>query len=193
MKNIFLPGESGHLKDGARTWKSGDLYLLQPTFLTSCEKMRFMCPDVPISVCPWSHLEESYNLKSVYPHSTSQRFLVKVNLQFSSVQSFSHVRLFATPWTATLPVHHQLPEFTQTHVHWVSNAIQPSHPLPSPSPPAFNLAQHQDLFQWVSSSHQVLEFEPKYWSFSFSISPSNEYSGLISFRMDWITYIILYS
>jgi len=83
---------------------------------------------VPISVCPWSHLEESYNLNSVYPHSTSQRFLVKVNLQFSSVQSFSHVRLFETPWTATLPVHCQLPEFTQTHVHWVSNAIQPSHP-----------------------------------------------------------------
>ena len=117
---------------------------------------------VPISVCPWSHLEESYNLNSVYPHSTSQRFLVKVNLQFSSVQSFSHVRLFETPWTATLPVHCQLPEFTQTHVHWVSNAIQPSHPLPSPSPPAFNLAQHQGLFQWVSYSHQVakvLEFQ----------------------------------
>ena len=53
------------------------------------------------------------------------------------------------------PVHHQLPEFTQTHVHWVSDAIQPSHPLLSPSPPAFNLSQHQGLFKWVSSSHQV--------------------------------------
>ena len=61
-----------------------------------------------------------------------------------------------------LPVHHQLPEFTQTHVHWVSDAIQPSHPLSSPSPPAFNLSQHQALFQWLSSSHQVakvLEFQ----------------------------------
>ena len=63
--------------------------------------------------------------------------------------------------TPGLPVHHQLPEFTQTHVHWVSDAIWPSHPLLSPSPPAFNLSQHQGLFQWVSSSYQVakvLEF-----------------------------------
>jgi len=57
--------------------------------------------------------------------------------------------------TPGLPVHHQLPEFTQTHVHWVSDAIDPSHPLLSPPPPAFNLSQHQGLFQWVSSSHQV--------------------------------------
>ena len=57
--------------------------------------------------------------------------------------------------TTGLPVHHQPPEFTQTHVHRVGDAIQPSHPLSSPSPPAFNLSQHQGLFQWVSSSHQV--------------------------------------
>ena len=68
------------------------------------------------------------------------------------------------------------------HSNWVSDTIQLSHPLSSPSPPAFNLSQHQGLFQWVSSSHRW----PKYWSFSFSISPSNEYSGLISFRMDWL-------
>ena len=64
--------------------------------------------------------------------------------------------------TPGLPVHHQLPEFTQTHVHRVSDAIQPSHPLSSSSPPAFNLSQHQGLFQGVSSSHQaakVLEFQ----------------------------------
>ena len=149
-----------------------------------------------------------------------------------------------------LPVHHQLLEFTQTHVHWVSDAIQPSHPLSSLSPPAFNLSQHQGLFQGVSSSHQVakvLEFQlqhqsfqwifktdflldwlvgfpcsprdsqessptpqfksinysvlsflysptltfirdywkkPKFWNFSFSTSPSSEYLGLISFRID---------
>ena len=81
-----------------------------------------------------------------------------------------------------LPVHHQLLEFTQTHVHWVSEAIQSSHPLSSPSPPAFNLSQHQGLYKWVSSSHGW----PKYWSFSFNISPSSEYSGLISFRLDWL-------
>ena len=79
-----------------------------------------------------------------------------------------------------LPVHHQLPEFTQTHVHWVSDAIQPAHPLLSPSP-AFNVSQHQGLFKWVSSLHVV-----KYWSSSFSISPSKEHPGLISFRMDWL-------
>ena len=84
--------------------------------------------------------------------------------------------------TPGLPVHHQLPEFTQTLVHWVSDAIQPSYPLSSPSPPAFNLSQHQCLCQQVSFSHQVA----KYWSFSFSISPSNEHPGLISFRMDWL-------
>ena len=81
-----------------------------------------------------------------------------------------------------LPVQCQFLEFTQTHVHWVGDAIQPSHPLLSPSPHTFNLSQHQGLFKWVSSLHQVA----KYCSFSFSISPSNEYSGLISFRMDWL-------
>ena len=81
------------------------------------------------------------------------------------------------------PVHHQLQELTQTHVHWVSDAIQPSHSLLSPSPPTFNLSQHQGLFQWF----QVLCIRwPMYWSFSFSISPSNEYSGLIFFRIDWL-------
>ena len=80
------------------------------------------------------------------------------------------------------PVDHQLPEFTQTHVYQVGDAIQLSHPLSSTSPPAFNLSQHQGLFQWVSSSHQVT----KYWSFSFSISLSNEYSGLIYLRIDWL-------
>ena len=81
-----------------------------------------------------------------------------------------------------LPVHHQLLELAQTSVRQVRDAIQTSHPLSSPSPPAFNLSQHQGLFQWVSYSHQVA----KYWSFSFSIIPSNEYSGLSSFRMDWL-------
>ena len=71
--------------------------------------------------------------------------------------------------TPGFPVHHQLPELAQTHVYGVSDAIQPSHPLLSPSPSAFNLSQHQGLFQGVSSSHQV----PQYWGFSFSTSPVN--------------------
>ena len=91
--------------------------------------------------------------------------------------------------TPGFPVQHQLPEFTQTHVHWVGVAIQPSQSLSSPSPPAFNLSQHQGLFKWVSSLHQVAK---KYWSFSFNISPSNEYSGLISFRMDWFDLLAVW-
>ena len=80
--------------------------------------------------------------------------------------------------TPGLPVYHQLPEPAQTHIHLVSDAIQPSHPLSSPSP-AFNLSQHR-----VFCNESVLHIRwPKYWS--FSISPSSEYSGLISFRMDW--------
>ena len=74
------------------------------------------------------------------------------------------------------------PRVYPNYVHWTSDAIQPSHPLSSPSPPIFSLCQHQGLFKWVNSLHQVA----KYWSFSFSTSPSNEYSGLISFRIDWL-------
>ena len=84
--------------------------------------------------------------------------------------------------TPGFPVLHYLLEFAKIHVHWVGDAIQPSHPLSSPAPPAFSLSQHQGLFKWVSYSHRW----PKDWSFSFSISPSNEYSGLISFRVDWL-------
>ena len=76
---------------------------------------------------------------------------------FSSVQLLSHVRL-CDPMNRSTPglfVHHQLPEFAKTHVHWVGDAIQPSHPLSSPSPPAPNPSQHQSLFQWVNSSHEV--------------------------------------
>ena len=86
--------------------------------------------------------------------------------------------------TSGFPVHHQFPELTQTHFHQVGDAIQPSHPLSSPSSPAFNLSQPQgDSF---SNESPLCIRWPKYWSFSFSISPSNEYSGLISFRMDWL-------
>ena len=84
--------------------------------------------------------------------------------------------------TPGLPVHHQLPEFTQTHVHRVTDAIQPSHPLSSPSPPAPNPSQHQSL----SNESTLCIRWPKYWSFSFSIIPSKEMPGLISFRMGWL-------
>jgi len=89
--------------------------------------------------------------------------------------------------TSGFPVHHQLPEVTQTHVHWVGDAIQTSHPVSSPSSPAFNLYQHQDLFKWVSSWHQV----PRVLEVQFSIHPSNEYSGLISFGIGWLDLLIV--
>ena len=106
----------------------------------------------------------------------------QIMLQFSSVTQLCPT--LCDPMnrsTPGLPVHHQLPEFNQTHVHWVSDAIQPSHPLSSPL-----------LLPTIFPSIRVFSNEsalcirwPKYWSFSFSIRPSNEQSGLISFRMDW--------
>ena len=84
--------------------------------------------------------------------------------------------------TSGLPVHHQLPEFTQTHVHWVGDAIQPSHPLSSPSPPAPNPSQHQSLFQWVNSSHEVakvLVFQLQHQSFQWIPRTDLLYNGLV--------------
>ena len=160
-----------------------------------------------------------------------------------SVQSLQLCLTLCDPMdcsTPGLPVHHQLLEFTQTLIHWVNDAIQRSHPLSSPSPPASNLSQHQGLFKWVNASHQVakvLEFQLQHQScqslthvhwvsdaiqpshpllshsppafnlshhqglfkcfsssnqvakvlgFSFSISPSKGHLGLITFRMDWL-------
>ena len=105
------------------------------------------------------------------------------------IQLLSCIRLCNSMYCSTpdFPVLHHLPELAQTHVHWFHEAIQPSCPLLCPSPPAFNLSQHQGLFKWFTSSHQV----GKYWNFSFSISPSNECSGLISFRMDWLDLLAI--
>ena len=98
------------------------------------------------------------------------------------VELLSHVQLFGPGDCSTpgFPVLYHLSELAQTHVHWVSDAIQPSHPLLSPSPPAFSLSQHQVFSRVLALCIRW----PKYWSFSFSISPSNGYSGLIYFRMD---------
>ena len=110
-------------------------------------------------------------------------FFFKLNYQFSSIAE-SYPTLFDPMDCSTpgFPFHHQLPELAETHVHIVGDAIYPSHPLSSPSPPAFNLSQHQGLFQWVSSLHlvaKVLEFQLQHQFF-------NEYSGLIFFWMDWL-------
>ena len=109
--------------------------------------------------------------------------LIFFSSQFSSVAQLCPIRCHPKDCsTPGLPVHHQLLEFTQTHVHGVSDVIKPSHLLSSPSPPAFNLSQHQGFLKNESVLHITW---PNYWSFSFSISPSNEYSGLIFFRIDW--------
>ena len=103
-------------------------------------------------------------------------------VQFSSVaQSCLTLRNSMNCSRPGLPVHHQIPEFTQTCVHWVGDAIQPSHPLLSPSPSALNPSIR------VFSNESALPIGwPMYWSFSFNISPSKEYPGLISCRMDWL-------
>ena len=100
------------------------------------------------------------------------------------VQSLSCARLFINPWLQPgFLVLHYLLEFAQTHVHWVGDTIQPSHPKSSPSPPAFNLSRIK-----VFSNESVLHIRrPKYWSLNYSISPFSEYSGLISFKMDLLS------
>ena len=126
------------------------------------------------------------------------------SVQFSSVQSLSRVQLFVIPWTAALKASLSITNsrsppgswwcplsqwwthvHDETHVHWVSDAIQPSHPLSS-------LLLLPSIFPSIRvfSNESALHITwPKYWSFSFSISPSNKYSGLISFRMDWLALL----
>ena len=108
---------------------------------------------------------------------------------FSVQFSLSVVSEFATPLdcsTPGFPVHHQFLELAQSHVHRLCDAIQPSHPLSSPSPPAFYLSQHWGIFQWVNSLHQVA----KLLKLLFSIIPSNEYPELISLRLTgWISLL----
>ena len=109
---------------------------------------------------------------TVHRFSPSRRGTVNRDSRFSSVAqsclTLCDPKNYSTPG---LPVHHHLPEFTQTHIHRVSDAIQPSHPLPSPSPPAPNPSQHQSLFQWVNSSHEVaevLEFQLQHQFFQWT-------------------------
>ena len=127
-----------------------------------------------------------YHLLSLFLSVFYSLLFFFLKCTINSVQSSSVTQSRLTLWDpmdcslAGLPVHYQLLELAQTHVHRISEAIQQSHPLLSPSPPTFSLSQYQGLFQWVSSSHQVatvLEFQ-------LSISLSNEYSGLIPFTMD---------
>ena len=119
------------------------------------------------------------NIRNILALKTSFDFVISV--QFSCLVVSDSLRPHWLQHTG-FPVHYQLPELAQIHFHQVSDAIQPSHPLLPASAPAFNLSQHQGLF----SNESVLCIRwPKYCRFGFSISPSNEYSGLISFKIDW--------
>ena len=114
----------------------------------------------------------------------SQMLACGSNSQFSpTTQAYPTIHDPIDCSTPGFPVHHQLPELSRTHVHWVGDAIQPSHLLSSPSPLTFNLSQHQGLFKWVCSLHQVakvLEFQLQHQSFQWI------FSGLISFRINWL-------
>ena len=131
--------------------------------------------DLPSLQTVWVWLEISGKHQEIDEQPSLWSFFkLLTNIYFTSVQSLSRAQLLCDPMnlnTPGFPVHHLLPEFTQTHVHWVGDAIQPSHPLSSPSPPALNLYQHQGLFQWVSSLHQmakVLEFQLQHQSFQWT-------------------------
>ena len=117
------------------------------------------------------HKKEDSIYSSLHPEPTAQN----MNIQFSSVtQSCLTICDPMDCSTPGFPVHHQLPVFTQTHVHWVSDAIQPSHPLSSPSP-TFNISLHLGLFQWVSFSHQVARVLDKWcWGILDSYSGKNK-------------------
>ena len=141
--------------------------LLQPLYTTSTK-------DTYFKLLLWKYLSSSsqFWIRWLLLYNKPSQKLVTLKNVFSSVQLLAQsCPTLCNPMNHSmpgLPVHHQLPEFTQTHIHRVSGAIQPSHPLSSPSPSAPNPSQHQSLFQWVSSSHQmtkVLEFQLQHQSF----------------------------
>ena len=146
-----------------------------PSFTISQSLLRFMSGELVmlsnhlILRCPLLLLPSIFPIIRVFSYESALciRWLKYWSYSINSVQSLSRVWLFATPYTAACQASlfiTQLPNFTQIHVHWVGDAIQPSH-LSSPSPPAFKLSQHQDLFKWVHSLHQmakVLAFQPQH-------------------------------
>ena len=123
-----------------------------------------------------------YSFSGSFPIYVITKYRVQISVLYNSVLlSHSVMSNSCDPMdcsTPGFPVRHELPEFTKTHIHWVGDAIQPSHPLSSPSPPVFNLSHHKGLFQWVSYSHQVakvLEFQLQHQSFQWM------------FRTGWIS------
>ena len=136
---------------------------------SACQSLMSKRLTMSLTIKSWKSRAVSYS--SVYSKSLS-------SVQFSPVTQLCPT--LCNPMDCSmpgLPVHHRLLKFTQTHVNWVGDAIQPSHALPSPSPPTFSLCQHQGLFQWVSSSHQVAkvsEFPLQHQSFQWKLATVSE-------------------
>ena len=129
----------------------------------------------------------SFKIYSVLIRREKYKDIKMVNHFISVIQSVSDSCNPISCSMSNIPVHHQLLDLAQTHVHRVSDAIQPFLPQSCPSPPAFSLSQHQGF-----SNESVLHIRwPKYWSFSFIISPSNDYSGFISFKIDWFDFLAI--
>ena len=138
-----------------------EIHSVDQLYLTRSERKGFVIP-----VCTWiSSLWKRLKVPNILPAVSiglAQKFIQLLNTLFTEVRHENEKCFFYFYLMPGLPVHHHLPEFIQTHVHQVSDAIQLSHPLSSPSPPALNPSQHQSLFQWVNSSHEVakvLEFQ----------------------------------
>ena len=160
-------------------------FLMNQLFTSGSQSIGASASVLPVNIQGWFSLGltgfislQSKGLSRVFSNTTIQKHQF-ISAQPSLPSNFSSVAQSSLTLDDNLmdcsmpglPVHQQLPEFTQTHVHWVSDAIQPSHPLLAPSPSAFNLSQHQSLFQWVSSLHQVaklLEFQLQHQSFQWT-------------------------
>ena len=159
--------------DSVDFWVNRMLLKWTPITLFGSKPLRFVAFQRLISNCvaggdSWESLRQQGDQTS----QSQREWILNIHWKFSSVAQ--SCLTLCDPMDCSmpgLPVHHQLPEFTQTHVHWAGDAIQPSHPLSSPSPPAPNPSQHQGLFQWVSSSHEVakvLEFQLQHQSFQWT-------------------------
>ena len=167
-----------HCRDLSEPRPCGKDYISSLLSMFSPSRRDFWCFQPGFVSCQVPGRTQRKDGRHLWPHTCS--------LQFSSVAQLCLT--LCDPMNSStpgLPVHHHLPEFTRTHVLRVRDAIQPSHPWSSPSPPAPKPSQHQSF-----SNESTLRMRwPKYWRFSFSISPSKEIPGLISFRMDWLDFL----
>ena len=168
--SLMTPALAGRFFTTSATWEAHfSLSVLPIDILQIFILLHITVTHIYITV-PWSNyvLHKSvFNKYSVFTWSQLS------SVQFSSVRSLSHWVTLCNPMECSMPgfLVHQFLEITQTHVHWVGDAIQPSHPLSSPSPPTFNLSQHHSFLQWVSSSHQVAQvLELQHQSFQWILS-----------------------